>query len=324
MDTEKISAPLLAEAARRYDLSFVRRARERGGRALIFGGAIRDAVLGKAWKELDIRIIFPLSLAERDSLMESVLAESGVAAPVKISLGDALTVYRFVPPGSASSVDIDLSVARDLADAGPDFTVNGLYLDMGTGEIIDGYGALDAISRRVIRTAGVPAEQVVAEPHITFRAVKAACQFGFGIDEETRAAAKANAGALSGPLASLADRTIGGLTEWMLANVFKGLKYDPARFASLWDELGVTPVFGGFLRDRLSAPGEFFEIGTTLDPVGGDRYEAALSAFFSAAARALDPQNPEAIFERAVNLFALREPKRFEDFVVDSAQIKFA
>lgn len=324
MDTERISAPLLAEAARRYDLSFVRRARECGGRSLVFGGAVRDAVLGKQWKELDIRVIFPLPLAERDALMESVLAESGVQSPVKISLGDALTVYRFVPPGSASAVDIDLSVARDLADAGPDFTANGLYLDMETGEVIDSYGAIEAINSRLIRTAGVPAEQVTAEPHIIFRAVKAACQFGFGIDEETRAAAKANVGALSGPLGSLADRTLGGLTEWMLANVFKGLKYDPARFASLWDELGITPVFGGFLKDRLAASGEFLEIGGALDSVGGDAYEAALSVFFSAAARALDPQNPEAAFERAVNLFALREPKRFEDFVVDSAQIKFA
>ncbi|MCA8973407.1 MAG: CCA tRNA nucleotidyltransferase, partial [Planctomycetes bacterium] len=78
-----------------------------------------------------------------------------------------------------------------------DFTVNGLFYDLATGEVIDHIGGLHDLERRLLRTIG-DADQRFAEDHLRLlRLVRFAARTGFAIAAETAAAARAAAAGLS-------------------------------------------------------------------------------------------------------------------------------
>jgi poly(A) polymerase len=69
-----------------------------------------------------------------------------------------------------------------------DFTVNGLFYDIGSFSIIDYVGGLDDIDLRLIRSIGEPAVRFREDPIRILRAVKFAARLGFDIEPTARAA----------------------------------------------------------------------------------------------------------------------------------------
>jgi tRNA nucleotidyltransferase/poly(A) polymerase len=69
-----------------------------------------------------------------------------------------------------------------------DFTINGLFLDPASGDVLDFVGGRADLAAGVVRAIGVPALRF-GEDHLRMlRAVRFAAVFGFGIEADTRAA----------------------------------------------------------------------------------------------------------------------------------------
>lgn len=306
----------------KYDLTFVHELIKSGFKVYLFGGSLRDMVMGRNWKDADLRAWIPLPPAERDTQAERVLVQAGVVINSKIPFGDGFTVFRFVPPQSNSTVGVDLSVVSEQWTVGPDFTINGLYFDLDTKELIDHHHAIEDIEKKVIRTAQPPLVQFTHEPYMIHRTVKSACQFGFAIDSETLSAMKELSHLTQGSLATIADQTMPGMTEWFLGNMFTGLKYNPFTYESLWNTTGLTKVLLDFCVERLVlSPCDQHEV-RVFESSSSYGYEQALSMWLSAVARTLSPEKSAEIFSQICTLLSITAPKKYQDFTIDVSKVR--
>ncbi len=163
--------------------------RAAGGRALLVGGCVRDALLGGAAKDWDVEVygIEPARLRQ-------LLVKLGRVDAV----GEAFTVYKLghdldvslprrerkTGPGHRGFV-IEGDPAMSFADAARrrDFTVNAILADPLSGEIIDLYGGRADLEQKVLRA--VATDTFVEDSLRVLRAAQFAARFEFDIDPET-------------------------------------------------------------------------------------------------------------------------------------------
>ena len=169
-----------------------------GGKMYQIGGVVRDELLGKISKDLDLLVVG----VELDDLAK-VLKPFGKVNMVGKSFG----ILKFVPTGSTEDEDIDISVPRiDSKSTGAghkdfevqlgkgitlqqdqlrrDFWINQLAKDVDTGEIVDtdGKGMKD-IKNKQIRM--ISPTSFIDDPLRMLRAVQFAARFEFKIEKET-------------------------------------------------------------------------------------------------------------------------------------------
>ena len=195
--------------------------REAGGRPLIVGGAVRDALLGQPVKDYDVEV-YGLA-GER---LEAVLSEAGRVDAV----GQAFTVYKVSGlEGVAGALDV--SIPRRDSKSGPghrgiavtgdprlsvaeasrrrDFTINAILLDPSTGELLDPHGGRRDLEARVLRA--VDPATFGEDPLRALRAVQLAARFELAADPETARLCAAM------PLAELpAERVFGEVEKLLL------------------------------------------------------------------------------------------------------------
>jgi len=216
---------------------------------------------------------------------------------------------------------IDFTVVTEQWGVDPDFGMNGLYFDLKTRELVDRYNSLHDIENKIIRTIKDPFVQFKDEPQMMFRAIKAACQFDFTIEENTLAAMKKLSGLTENVMGLVVNNTFEGLTEWFVNNIFRGLKYNPALFEKLWKETGIMKVFVKFISNRLEIKSESKEVSQIFKEKEKYEYEEALSMFFGHVTKSIDPENSQELFEKTVKLFRLTETSKYGDFVIDTQKI---
>ena len=170
-------------------LALARAIHAEGGRALLVGGCVRDALMGRRAKDWDLEVyeLAPERLRE-------VLDRFGSVNVV----GEAFTVYKL-------GVDLDVSIPRRERKSGRghrgfviegdpamsvedatrrrDFTINAILQDPLTGEIIDPFAGRQDIADRVLRA--VSAETFVEDSLRVLRAAQFAARFEFEIAPET-------------------------------------------------------------------------------------------------------------------------------------------
>jgi tRNA nucleotidyltransferase (CCA-adding enzyme) len=170
-----------------FDLARV--VRDAGGRALLVGGCVRDALMGAQPKEWDLEVygVAPERLRE-------ILDRFG---PVNV-VGEAFTVYKL---GS----DLDVSLPRRERKSGRghrafviegdpgmsvteaarrrDFTINAILRDPLTDEIIDPFDGRRDINQGVLRA--VSAETFPEDSLRVLRAAQFAARFEFRVEPET-------------------------------------------------------------------------------------------------------------------------------------------
>jgi tRNA nucleotidyltransferase (CCA-adding enzyme) len=168
-----------------------------GGRALVVGGWVRDRLLGRPSKDVDIEVF---GLAQND--VARLLAALGKVEPV----GQSFPVYKLVPVAGAPG-EIDVALPRreskrgrghrgfdvqgdpsmSIAEAARrrDFTVNAIAWDPLTGEYEDPFDGRRDLAQHVLRAvdpATFPDDSLRA-----LRAVQFAARFEFALDPETAA-----------------------------------------------------------------------------------------------------------------------------------------
>lgn len=165
-----------------------------GYEAYIVGGAVRDHILGKTSKDIDIATnalpaeIQAVAHSEGWKTIE-VGAAFGVVVVVVESLAYEVTTYRSEVYGEDShrpaSVMYCTTLLADLSRR--DFTMNALAMDIN-GKIVDEFGGIQDIQERLIRTVGEPTLRFNEDALRMFRAARFAAQLGFDIELETLAA----------------------------------------------------------------------------------------------------------------------------------------
>lgn len=179
-----------------------------GEEALLAGGAVRDLLLGRPAHDFDIATsATPERVAGLFPRTVLVGAQFGV---VRVIVGEG---DREGEGESATEVEVatfrtDLEYrdgrhpeavrftnAREDA-LRRDFTVNGLFYDPASGEVIDHVGGLEDLAAGVIRAIGDPTRRFAEDRLRLLRAVRFSTILGFPIEPATWEAIVANAGAI--------------------------------------------------------------------------------------------------------------------------------
>ena len=168
--------------------------REAGFSAYVVGGAVRDLLLGIAPKDFDIatdarpeqiRPLFrrALIIGRRFRLVHVMFGSDTVE----------VSTFRGADAGTAEK-DEHGRVLRDNVfgtqeeDARRrDFTVNALYYDPASEEIVDFHGGLDDLKKRMLRVIGDPETRYREDPVRMLRGVRLAAKLGLTLEAETRA-----------------------------------------------------------------------------------------------------------------------------------------
>ncbi len=161
-----------------------------GGRAYFVGGYVRDAVLGRENKDIDIEV-HGLMPAQLEAILDT-LGERTV-------MGASFGVYGLrhhhidiaMPRCETKSgrghrdftVFVDPFLGTKKAAQRRDFTVNAMMQDVLTGEILDPFGGLDDLRAGVIRH--VCDASFGEDPLRVLRAAQFAARFGFAVAPET-------------------------------------------------------------------------------------------------------------------------------------------
>jgi len=186
--------PDAATAARRV----VDRLRGAGHTALFAGGCVRDRLLGHEPSDYDVAT---------DADPEQVQKLFRRTAPVGASFGVVLVVIDGRPVEVARfRTDAEYLDGRHPVAVRPatpaedaqrrDFTINGMFLDPTTGEVIDYVGGRADLAAGVVRAIGDPVARFREDHLRMLRAVRIAARLGFEIDAATMRAIADNAAAL--------------------------------------------------------------------------------------------------------------------------------
>lgn len=171
-----------------------------GGRALIVGGWVRDRLLGRPNKDVDVEV-YGIPAARLRELLETI----GLVNTV----GESFTVYKLTPdsvgpPFRASEVDVSLPRVESKIGRGHkafavsgnpflhpveaarrrDFTINAIAWDPLSDEYVDPFGGREDLNRRVLKA--VDPRTFPEDSLRVLRAVQFAARFEFELDPGTR------------------------------------------------------------------------------------------------------------------------------------------
>ncbi len=168
--------------------------REAGFAAFVVGGAVRDLLLGIPPKDYDVAT--DARPEQVRPLFRRALIIGRRFRLVHVMLGpDTVEVSTFrAADANTAEKDEHGRVLRDNVfgtqeeDARRrDFTVNALYFDPATEQIIDYHGGLADLKKRTMRMIGDPATRFREDPVRMLRAVRLAAKLGLSIEAGTRA-----------------------------------------------------------------------------------------------------------------------------------------
>lgn len=161
-----------------------------GYRALFAGGCVRDMVLGVPPNDYDVATSAPPAMVE--SLFERT-ASVGAAFGVVLVLTDAgpieVATFRADGPYLDGRHPSSVRFTSEEEDARRrDFTVNALFYDPASGDILDYVGGQADLAAGLIRAVGDPAARFNEDKLRLLRCVRFAARLGFPIEPATRAA----------------------------------------------------------------------------------------------------------------------------------------
>ncbi|MBQ6946546.1 MAG: tRNA nucleotidyltransferase [Clostridia bacterium] len=161
-----------------------------GGKVYYVGGCVRDDILGRELKDVDIEVHGLPANA-----LEQILDTLGT----RIEIGKSFGVYGLkgytldiaMPRKESArgrghrdfSVEVDPWVGTKEAARRRDFTIGALMKEVLNGEIIDHFGGLEDLKNGVLRH--VDANSFPEDPLRVLRAAQFAARFNFTVAEET-------------------------------------------------------------------------------------------------------------------------------------------
>lgn len=159
-----------------------------GFQALLVGGCVRDLLLGQEPADYDVTTdatpdrvmeLFPESVAVGAQFGVILIPRDGLKVEVATFRSDVSYSDGRHPDRVMYSKTPQEDVQRR------DFTINGLLMRHGTGEVLDFVGGQADLRARIIRAIGEPARRFTEDKLRMLRAVRFAARFGFAIEPAT-------------------------------------------------------------------------------------------------------------------------------------------
>ena len=179
---------------------------EAGAETYVVGGFVRDALLGKEVKDIDIVVIgdgiaFAKLAAAKMTKRNVVTFEKFGTAMLQLDTGKVEFVGAREESYQSSSRKPEVKQATLESDlARRDFTVNAIAASLNKatfGEILDPYNGEGDIRKKILRTPLEPDRTFDDDPLRMMRAARFASQLGFHIDAGALAAVTRNAERIS-------------------------------------------------------------------------------------------------------------------------------
>jgi tRNA nucleotidyltransferase/poly(A) polymerase len=185
-----LSSPSASKA-----VGIVRALRQAGHDAYLAGGCVRDFLLARPPKDLDIAT--SASPRQITGLFSRVLPVGEKYGVVCVLIdGDTFEVTTFRRDldyqDGRHPTEVEFSDPRQDA-LRRDFTINGMFYDPLEAKLIDYVGGEKDLRDQIIRTIGDPLQRFAEDRLRMMRAVRFSCQLGFGIDSRTFSAIRAHA-----------------------------------------------------------------------------------------------------------------------------------
>ncbi|MEO7496217.1 MAG: polynucleotide adenylyltransferase PcnB [Massilia sp.] len=166
---------------------------EAGYKAFVVGGAVRDLLLGVKPKDFDIATDATPEQVTRLFRRTRIIGRRFQIVHVMFGQ-DMLEVTTFRGAGSESAIkDEHGRVLRD-NNFGPqhedamrrDFTINAMYYDPATQQVLDYHGGIGDIRDKILRIIGQPEARYREDPVRLLRVVRFAARLQFTIEPATR------------------------------------------------------------------------------------------------------------------------------------------
>ena len=259
----------------------------------VVGGAVRDALLGRDPRDLDLVVEGDAAEVARRLGEEPLLHERfGTATSGGVVNLAAARRERYEQPGALPEVELGAPIAEDLARR--DFTVNAIAVRLADGELQAVPGALEDLAARRLRV--LHEGSFLDDPTRLLRLVRYAARLRFQIEKVTRELA----------FAAVEDGALATVTPSRLGNELRLLLEEPQPAAVCGLEaFGIGPrMLPGFNVDP-----DLVERAQRLTPADGRPDLVAL------AATCLDASAPDL----ARRLDACEFPARERDAVTAAA-----
>jgi poly(A) polymerase len=215
--------------------------------AYLVGGGVRDLMLERRPKDFDLGTsAHPQQV--RDLFRNSRLIGRRFRLAHVFFGPQNIEVATFRRRGEVEPADGDPLIRHDNTFGTPeedalrrDFTVNSLFYDPRTFQVIDYVGGLSDLEARVIRTVSDPEVRMREDPVRMIRAVRFAAKLGFAIEPATRSAIRA-----------YREDLLKSSTPRLIEEIFRTFSAaPPARALVLMEELGLLDVAMPFLSEHL-------------------------------------------------------------------------
>lgn len=250
IDVNRIFAEEIAETLRRG-----------GFRALFAGGCVRDVLLGFTPSDYDVAT---------DATPDQVKRLFKKTIEVGVSFG----VVRV--PGRGGANDVEIATFRgdgeyrdgrrpesvtfgtvEIDASRRDFTINGMYLDPASGEVLDLVGGRADLASKTLRAIGDPKARFEEDKLRLLRAARFAARLGFQIEPETRAAI----GEMAGKVVVVAAERIAQELRKMLVHTSRAkgmnLAFELGLVAAIMPEL--IPMKGLFQGKPMQPAGDLWD-----------------------------------------------------------------
>ncbi len=169
---------------------------DNGCKAYAVGGCVRDYLLGKPEKDIDIttsakpETVEEILKQNNIKVIETGLQHGTVTVMLK-SEGFEVTTYRIDGAYEDARHPKEVSFTQNLMEdlKRRDFTINAMAYNEQDG-LVDAFDGMEDLKRGVIRCVGHPAERFCEDALRILRAVRFGAQLDFEIEENTKNAIK--------------------------------------------------------------------------------------------------------------------------------------
>lgn len=233
-------------------LQVIQKLKKAGFNAVLAGGCVRDLILKRIPKDLDVAT--EATPAEVEALFEKTVAVGKAFGVIRVLHGSReieVASFRFDGeyvdgrrPASVRFASLEEDAQRR------DFTMNALFYDPETGEILDGVGGVADIELRLIRCVGIPVQRFKEDHLRLIRALRFSAELGFTIEPATWSA-----------IVSLAPLIKSVSHERLRDELFKIMKsQDPTRGFRLLQESGILAAIDVDLAANLQSGSQLLGI----------------------------------------------------------------
>ena len=166
-----------------------------GYQARLVGGGVRDLLLGKAPKDFDVATNATPNQVRRVIRNSRIIGRRFKLVHCYFGRGKTVEVatFRRVEEDSSSGeqessgpILNDNTFGDERSDAfRRDLTINGLFFDPETGQVVDHVGGLADLKAGIIRVIGDPRVRISEDPVRMLRVIRHACRAGFRVEDAT-------------------------------------------------------------------------------------------------------------------------------------------